>query len=363
MSGRFSRRRVPLLLVLVLVGALTPAGPALGVTKTQVDRACSTSAGAYEAYLAAKSEFQVAADAYEAAALEVENVLYRQQRAAETLGIRQSDMEVAKERFEQQAVEAYMSGGSANPALFFMASSLDEVITSTEFLSSAASDEQDIAGDLAALQGELGVLQGQLVVLEQDLRVVEADRLAAKDVQEQAMLADQGAWEELSGECANLQKQYEIEVARAAAARGGGAAGISSAATPGFICPFPGSSFIDSWGYARSGGRAHKGTDMMGPYGAPLYAVASGIVYTGNSGLGGRSVWVVADYGVAFYYAHLSGYNVSSGSRVSKGDVVGFNGDSGNAAGGAPHLHFEIHPGGRGAAAVNPYPTLVSACR
>lgn len=363
MSGRFSRRRVPLLLVLVLVGALTPAGPALGVTKTQVDRACSTSAGAYEAYLAAKSEFQVAAEAYEVAALEVENVLYRQERAAETLQIRQSDMEVAKDRFEQQAVEAYMNGGSTNPALFFMASSLDEVITSTEFLSSAASDEQDIASDLAALQGELGVLQGQLVVLEQDLRVVESERLAAKDVQEQAMLADQDAWEELSGECANLQKQYEIEVARAAAARGGGAAGVSSAATPGFRCPFPGSSFIDSWGAARSGGRAHKGTDMMGPYGAPLYAVASGIVYTANSGLGGRSVWVVADYGVAFYYAHLSGYNVSSGSRVSTGDVVGFNGDSGNASGGAPHLHFEIHPGGRGAAAVNPYPTLVSACR
>ena len=86
MSGRFSRRRVPLLLVLVLVGALTPAGPALGVTKSQVDRACSTSAGAYDAYLAAKSEFQAAAEAYEVATIEVENVLYRQERAAETLG-------------------------------------------------------------------------------------------------------------------------------------------------------------------------------------------------------------------------------------------------------------------------------------
>lgn len=350
-------------MVLALVGALTPAGPALAVTKTQVDRACSTSAGAYDAYLAAQADFQAAADAYDMAAIEVENVLYRQERAAETLEIRRSDMADAKDRFQNQAVEAYMSGGTANPALFFMASSLDEVITSTEFLSSAAADESDSAGDLAALQGELGVLQGQLVVLEQDLRQVEAERLDAKDAQEQAMLADQAAWKKLSGNCANLQKQYEIEIARAAAARGGGAGGVSSAATPGFICPFPGSSFTNSWGAPRSGGRAHKGTDMMGPYGAPLYASASGVVYTGNSGLGGRTVWVVADYGVAFYYAHLSDYNVSSGSRVSKGDVVGFNGDSGNASGGAPHLHFEIHPGGRGAAAVNPYPTLVSACR
>jgi peptidoglycan LD-endopeptidase LytH len=363
MSGRLSRRRVPLFAVLVLVGALTPAGPALGVTKTQVDRACATSSGAYEAYLTAKAEFQVAADAYAAASIEVENVLYRQERAAETLQIRQTDLQVAQERFEQQAVEAYMNGGSANPALFFMVSSLDEVITSTEFLSSAASDERDIAGDLAALEGELGVLQGQLVSLEQDLRVVEAERLEARDVQEQAMLSDQAAWEKLSGQCAALQKQFEIQVARAAAARGGGAGGVSSAATPGFRCPFPGSSFTDSWGAPRSGGRAHKGTDMMGGYGAPLYASASGIVYTGNSGLGGRTLWVVADYGVGYYYAHLSGFNVSSGSRVSVGDVVGFNGDSGNASGGAPHLHFEIHPGGRGAAAVNPYPTLVSACR
>ncbi|MGH8926728.1 MAG: murein hydrolase activator EnvC family protein [Acidimicrobiia bacterium] len=363
MSGRFPRRRASLLTVIALVAALAPAGSALGVTKSQVDRACASSAGAYDAYLAAQAEFQRAAGAYEAAALDVENVLYRQKRTAETVEIRQSDMVEARDRFQQQAVEAYMSGGNANPALFFMASSLDEVITSNEFLSAAAADERDSAGALAALQGELTVLQGQLVVLEGDLREVESERLAAKDAQEQAMLADQAAWEKLSGQCRELRKQYEVELARAAAARGGGAGGVSSAATPGFRCPFPGSSFIDSWGAARSGGRRHKGTDMMGPYGAPLYAVANGVAYTSTSSLGGRSVWLVADYGVGFYYAHLSGYNVSSGGRVSTGEVVGFNGDSGNARGGAPHLHFEIHPGGRGSAAVNPYPTLVAACR
>jgi murein DD-endopeptidase MepM/ murein hydrolase activator NlpD len=363
MSGRSTRRRAPLILGLMLVGALIPGGPAGAVTRSQVDRACATSQAALAEYRSAQASFQEAADAYQAAALEVENVLYRQGRAAETLDIRQADMEVAQDRFETQAVEAYMNGGNADPTLFFLAGSLDEIMTTTEFLSAAAADEKDTASDLAALQGELMTLQDQLFQLEQELREVEAERLEAKEVQEVAMLADQAAWEKLSGQCRALQKQYEIEQARAAASRGGGAAGVPPGATPGFRCPFPGSSFTDSWGAPRSGGRAHKGTDMMGPYGAPLYAVASGTAYTVGSGLGGKTVWLVADYGAAFYYAHLSGYNVNNGTRVSTGDVVGYNGDSGNASGGAPHLHFEIHPSGRGGAAANPYPTLVGACR
>ena len=95
MSGRYLRRRVTLVVVLALLGALTPASTALGVTKSQVDRACSSSAGAHDAYLAARSDFHAAAEAYEVASIEVENVLYRQERAAETLDIRQTDMQEA----------------------------------------------------------------------------------------------------------------------------------------------------------------------------------------------------------------------------------------------------------------------------
>jgi murein DD-endopeptidase MepM/ murein hydrolase activator NlpD len=365
MSGRFLRRRTALIVAVISVAVMVP-GAASGVTKAQVDRACASSAEALDQYRRAQQQFDVAAKAYEEAQVAVDNVLYRQQRTNETMQIRRQDMESARARFQDLAVTAYMNAGSASPALFFMAGSLDQIITTNEFLSAASSDDRDVASSLAAAQGELTSLQQQLSQLEVELRQVEADRLAAKDEQEAAMAADQAAWQKLSGRCRELQKQYEIEQARAraaAAGRGGGAAGAPSAATPGFICPFPGSSFIDSWHFPRSGGRRHQGTDMMGPHGARLYAVASGTVAVGNSGLGGKTVWLMSDHGTAYYYAHLSGFNVSSGQRVGKGDVVGYNGSTGNASGGAPHLHFEIHPGGRGSPAVNPYPTLVAACR
>ncbi|MGQ0848970.1 MAG: peptidoglycan DD-metalloendopeptidase family protein [Actinomycetota bacterium] len=363
MSGRTIRRRLPIAIVLAILASAFSGTAASAVSRSQVERACSSSRAAYDEYQAASAVFGEAAEAYEAASLAVDNVLYRQERTADTIEIRREAMAGAVARFEEKAVEAYMSGGTSGTALFLGAGSLDRVITTNEFLTASASDERDAAGELAALQGELVILAGQLTGLENDLRTVEQERLEARDQQETAMLADQAAWQKLSGRCKELQKQFEIEQVRAAAARGGAAAGVPAAATPNFLCPFPGSSFINSWGAPRSGGRRHRGTDLMGAYGAPLYAVASGTVSIGSGGIGGKSVWLVADYGTGFYYAHLSGLNVGSGARVSRGDVIGYNGDTGNASGGAPHLHFEIHPGGRGSAAVNPYPTLVAACR
>lgn len=135
--------------------------------------------------------------------------------------------------------------------------------------------------------------------------------------------------------------------------------------TGGGACPVAGPvTFVDSWGAPRSGGRTHEGVDMIAARGTPIAAIFSGVIQRATtSNLGGITIWLLSDAGDEFYYAHLDGYadGIATGVRVSEGEIIGYNGSTGNAPDYLPHLHFEYHPGG--GSPVNPYPLVDSICR
>lgn len=131
----------------------------------------------------------------------------------------------------------------------------------------------------------------------------------------------------------------------------------SSGGGGGFVCPVPGGTFFNDWGFPRSGGRSHAGTDLFAPRGTPVRAPASGRVDIANGAIGGKQFRLTTASGVLYFGSHLDAFGASG--QVSAGDVIGYVGDTGNARGSRPHLHFEVHPSG---SAVNPFPLLHSSC-
>lgn len=90
----------------------------------------------------------------------------------------------------------------------------------------------------------------------------------------------------------------------------------------------------------------HEGLDIFADFGTPIRAPDDGVVSRlTNGAIGGLAVWMTGLDGTQYYFAHMQEYanGIAAGTRVRTGAILGFVGDSGNAKGGAPHLHFEVH--------------------
>ncbi|HBB33663.1 MAG TPA: hypothetical protein DDZ80_04280 [Cyanobacteria bacterium UBA8803] len=117
----------------------------------------------------------------------------------------------------------------------------------------------------------------------------------------------------------------------------------------GYIWPSKG---VLTSGYGMRWGRMHKGIDIAAPIGTPIVAAAPGVVVTAgwNSGGYGNLVEIQHPDGSLTLYAHNNRILVRRGQEVAQGQQISEMGSTGYSTG--PHLHFEVHPGGRGA--VNP---------
>ncbi len=126
----------------------------------------------------------------------------------------------------------------------------------------------------------------------------------------------------------------------------------------GMTCPVDGAvSFINDFGVAKPGGRHHEGIDLHADRGTPVVAPVSGRVEHVTGTRGGKQFHLFGDDGYRYWGTHMDELGVTG--RVEAGQVLGTVGTSGNAAGGPPHLHFEVY---RDGVSVNSWPTLAAVC-
>ena len=345
---------VAVVAVTALLGALVPATPA---GAEEIDDLRTAVASAQLAATAATGRYMDAVNRLEAIEVEIaaaEAAIATNRETIARLG------DLARDR----AVTAYVQRG-VDSGIFDLQRPLDR-IRRTKML------EQANAEDNAAI-AKLDAATAQLADQERTLRTLRADARDSRDrlAVEQAQLDEQvkaaqaalAAFEErIKREEAARQERERALLAAQQAANQKSSSGKDYSGTyvsTGIVCPVPGASFIDSWGFPRATTGWHQGVDLMAPRGAPNRAVVSGRAQMMSGGTSGLGVFLYGDDGNLYYYFHFDAYEGGS-RRVQQGEVIGYVGNTGDASGGATHTHFEVHPGG--GPAVNPYPTVAAVC-
>jgi peptidoglycan LD-endopeptidase LytH len=315
----------------------------------------------------ARRAVQVAAEALQAGEAEygrIDTAVTRTQEDIKRLKSDQSRLAVIAKR---RAIAAYM-----RPSV-----TIDDVVGTSDVLASqrraelldGANSQSNAAIDkLTAVTEDLHVretsLRQKLDAQRKTLATLKAQEAAVNRALQEATKAERELRTRLEQE--RKLREYAARLARARAAARSSAPTVGQPGvvikTGDWVCPVQGGvSFTDTWGAPRSGGRRHKGVDMFGAMGTPIVAVVSGSVFFQGDPAGGNAAYVNGHDGITYYYAHLEDY-VGGARSVQAGELIGHLGDSGNADASAPHLHFEIRPGGPAAPAIPPYPTVAAHC-
>jgi len=260
------------------------------------------------------------------------------------------------------AIRAYIHPSGSALMEIVRAHDLSEASRRETLLSHIASTDREVLGRLRAVREDEQAQQANLARLREQAKArlkAAADRLSqlrqALTDQGRLKTALDGRIQEFQGEVDALARdEANIEgLIRSRQASGGSITGAAApapgaglapkgASASGLIWPLSGpitSPFGPRWG------RMHTGIDIAGPYGAPIRAAKAGTVILAGSD-GGYGNATIIDHGGGFstLYGHQSRIVVSDGQTVSQGQVIGYEGCSGNCTG--PHVHFETRVNG-----------------
>jgi murein DD-endopeptidase MepM/ murein hydrolase activator NlpD len=380
-----------LLALIVAVPAVGSASPKdeLEAAESRLAEIENGLAAQHDALAGIQTELTRAATALGEAEFKLEDTQERIDLVQEEIDAAVAEYERIKAQLEERARIGFMEGGSSSElGVLLESNSMAELSDRIEFLDAVAGDDSDLAvrvdNERVLLEEDRGELedlrddQERLVEerrrqrdsLQQQLDAAEAARARLADLQAEAedILADKRQryqeWQE-------HQQQLAAQAAAAAASSGGGS--VSTGSSPFDACPVPSGAVSNSFGAPRVG-HLHMGVDIFASMGAPIVAPFSGTASTSSNSIGGLAVNVSSNEGKGYVYnAHLS--KVGQLGAVSAGDVIGYVGTTGNAAGTSPHDHFEWHPAsipsnvptspyGQSvlSGAVNPYPYLTAVC-
>ncbi|PHI19917.1 hypothetical protein CEQ90_10215 [Lewinellaceae bacterium SD302] len=124
------------------------------------------------------------------------------------------------------------------------------------------------------------------------------------------------------------------------------------------VAGYDADAIISFYGDKRGKTRLHQGVDVKAPRHTPVVAVVDGFVEKiREGGSGGKVLYLRAGDGRLYYYAHLEDWSVEEFAAVREGQELGTVGDTGNAKGTTPHLHFEVLEGKK-RQSIDPLPLL-----
>ena len=328
--------------VLGIVMAMAISLGALGLAPAPAHAASLTQLRQQLAALRAQAA--PAGDAYDAAETTLENTLYRIKLTNARITAATKKLAASEKKLGSRADALYREGGEMGVFEFILgAESWDDLITRMDYATLIASSDAALVKDVKQTRAGL---QADNVRLAKDAKAQTSD-VAVAQKRKNAMDAALAA----------KKNEYDRVLAAIAAemARTNPGGGSYPPGPDGLVFPVRGNHYYsDTWGAPRSGGRHHMGTDIMAARGTPVVAVSSGRARPHYNTLGGKSITITGDNGWSYYYAHLNGYAIKGG-RVKAGQVIGYVGNTGNAAGGPCHCHFQMGPHGNW---VDPYPYL-----